>query len=236
MPKNRRNSRGKKSAQKSSSIDNQIQNYAKSAGILSETVRGDLTSKRQNFNIVQSPPRNFLTMPYWIKQSIFQRAGYSSSVSVVTENNFGFTINSLTQFSSLAALFDQYCIYSITLTLEWSDTNSATFAAPNARVVVFTALDYDNAANIGVSGIQGLSTFNESLVTPNNCLIRMVKPCAALAAYTGSFGGFTTARIWCNSSSGGILHYGIRMILDVTPIIVNLDATISIVAGWRNVQ
>jgi len=175
-------------------------------------------------------------MPFWIRQSTVQRAAFSSSVSIVSENNFAFTCNSLAQFSSLAAIFDQYCIYSITVTFNWSDSNSATFAAPNARIVLYSALDYDNAANIGVSGIQSLSTFNESIVTPNNSLTRMVKPCVAVATYTGSFGGFATERIWLNSSSGGVLHYGIRYIFDITPIIVNLDAVTTFVVGWRNTQ
>jgi len=210
-------------------VDVGLVNMAKSTGSNTEVISNDLTSRRQNFNLVQTPPKNFLSQIHWVRQSVVQPSTYSTSTTIVSENNFAFALNSITNVSSFTTVFDQYCIYAVTMTISYGNSNSS-----GQPITIYSAIDYDNTSNIGLSGISAFGDCNQCSVTPVTSLVRMVKPAVALAAYTGSFGGFSTSRLWLDCNSTTIQHYGIRTIAAITPVVLTFSIEFSLIIGFRN--
>jgi len=218
--------RGKKGP---NAVDSNMVNMARSTGSNTEVIRNDLTERRQNFNLIQTPPKNFLSQIHWVRQSVLQPSTYSTSTTIVSENNFAFALNSLANVSSFTTIFDQYCIYAVTMTVSYGNTNSS-----GQPITMYSAIDYDNTTNVGLSGISAFGTVNQCSITPVTSLVRMVKPCVATAAYTGSFGGFSTTRLWLDCNSTTVQHYGIRTIAAITPVVLTFSIEFSLIVGFRN--
>jgi hypothetical protein len=203
-------------------------------GSTTNLVASDLVSRPQNFNIVQSPPKNFFTQTYWTQLSVnFIQA---SSTSAIVENNISITINGFPGAAAYLATFDQYCIYSSTVNFAYLQENSAvTSSVQNVRV--HTALDYDNVANIGLNSLTSYSTYSVTELSPNTSVIRYVKPCVSDSLIAGSSpqAGSGIQRRWIDSAFNNITHYGVRCIFGITALsVVSIDEGISIVVGFRN--
>jgi len=181
-------------------------NSAKASGSNTTTVASDVLIRPQNWQLVQTPPRNFFNRITWI------RSAYSQIVTVLasgayTESNVAFQINNLANTSFLAT-FDQYCIYAVTVTVSMDGSTSST-----APVTCYTAIDYDNVANIGLQGIEAYSNLNQCTITPNNSLVRFIQPCIATNIYGSSgFGAYGTVRSWVDANSSNAQHYGFRAV------------------------
>jgi len=205
---------------------------AKASGSGSNVIIDDRLNRRQNFNLVQSPPKNFLTSIYWTRQTVTGFDLITTSVSVITENNYAFVLSSLDDYAALCGIFDQYCIYGVTITLTYGAGNSGTSVQ---TIPVCTAIDYDNVANLGsMALLTDFGTFNETILTPGVSLVRMVRPCVATAAYVSSFVGFTTERVWIDSASPGVSHYGFRTIIPATGAVAKVNAVFEYIVGFRN--
>jgi len=210
------------------SVDRIIINDIKATGsVNSTTVPSDLIDRRQNMNLVQTPPRQIGNQIYWIKELV--TSTFTTSTSTYSENNYAFALNQLTDYTSLAGVFDQYCIYSVAASFS-VDGNSPT----GVSTTLLTALDYDNISNIGPSGIIGYSNCSETLIGPSTSLVRFVKPCLALGSYTGTFTGYAVQRSWVNCSSSSVYHYGIRSISLQTNAAFNVRVVQEFVVGFRN--
>jgi hypothetical protein len=230
MPKGRK--KGKKSGKSGNSVDKSIINSAKATGSTTNIVASDLTLRKQNFNIVQSPPKNIGNQIFWCKLSFDTVINISSLV--VTEFNFLYIASSFNGFSGAAAFFDQYCIYMVINTL----TSNAT-AIQGIRIM--TAIDYDNVANIGISGIQAFSSYNESVLGSNgtDSLIRSLKPCIAPQVTSSSLpvpGG--VSRAWLDIAYPNVSHYGLRLVLPLQSFtqVGAVTNTVTAVFGFRNNQ
>jgi len=209
-----------------------MMSLAKASGSGSNVIVDDRLERRQNFNLVQSPPRNFLTSIYWTRQTVTGVNLITTSVSVLTENNYSFVLSSLDDYAALIGIFDQFCIYGVTITMTYGSANTGTSVQ---SITVCTAIDYDNVANLGsLVLLTDFGTFNQTVLTPGVSLVRMVKPCVATAAYTGSFGGFTTARMWLDSASPSVNHYGFRTMIPATGAVATVNATFEYIVGFRN--
>jgi len=231
MPPKSRRAKGKRAGAKSgNSVDRLMTGLARATGSTTTVIPADMNQRRQNFNLVQSPPKNFMTMIYWVRESVAAPISLASTTTVVSENNFSFTLNSLSNVSSLTTVFDQYCIYSVTVTFTYGSINTG-FLAP---LDLYTAIDYDNTTNIGLSGIQNFASYNESIIVPGTSLVRTVKPCVALAAYTGAFTGYTTGRVWIDCNSTTVNHYGLRTIIGIAGSALALSVSTSYIVGFRN--
>jgi hypothetical protein len=208
-------------------VDREIVNSIKATGSTTTTVATDLIDRRQNMNIVQTPPKQISNQIYWMKELVI--ATVSTSTSTYVEANVAFSLNQLNDYSNLTSVFDQYCIYSVAVSFS-VDGNSPT----GVSVSLLTALDYDNIANIGPVGIANYTNCSETLIGPSSSLVRYVKPCIALAAYTGSFGGFATQRCWLNCNSPSIQHYGMRAVYLQTNASFLVRTVYEFVLGFRN--
>jgi hypothetical protein len=209
-------------------------NSHKLTGSTTTIVRSDLVSKPQNFNIVQRPPKNFFTQTFWTQLSSADNIAVSST-SAVVEANVSPAANGFPGAAAFLAAFDQYCMYSCVMTVSYVQENSAVTSSVQ-NVVVSTALDYDNVANIGISVIKGFSTFSEALLAPNTSIVRFVKPAINTSQYAGS--GVQQSgvqRSWIDSAFNSINHYGFRLILGITPVsTVSVNVSFTAVFGFRN--
>jgi len=224
----RRGKKGNRGRKSVNPVDANLVQMARATGSNTNVVRDDLTERRQNFNLVQTPPKNFMSQIHWVRQSVLQPSAYSTSATLVNEVNFGFILNAIQNVSAYTTVFDQYCIYSATVTFTYGQS------AQQLPIQMFTAIDYDNVANTGLSGISAFSSCNESIIVPGSSLVRFVKPCVALSAYTGAFTGFTTGRTWIDCNSTTVVHYGIRSVAAPTTSIVTYSVDYSLVIGFRN--
>jgi len=213
-------------------VDRLIIDSAKATGSTSNVVASDLLLKRQNFNIVSQPPRSLGNQTFWAKLSIDLSQNISSSV--VSENNLLFVAGSFNGFSNAASFFDQYCIYSIVASFV---SNMTTGAA----VKIMTAIDYDNVANVGIAGIQGFSSFNESALGGNGAdsLIRFLRPCIAPQVTSSNLpvaGGIS--RAWLDIAYASVSHYGLRIVYPIAATTTSgaVGVTITAIFGFRNNQ
>jgi len=180
---------------------------AKATGSNTTTVAADTRTGPQNWQLVQTPPRNFINRISWIKST------YSEIVTVLasgayTEKNVAFQINNLPNYTYFTSAFDQYCIYAVTVTVSLDGSTSS-----SAPVSLYTAIDYDNVSAIGLAGIEAYSNLNQCTITPQNSLVRFILPCIATNLYGSSgFGSYGTTRSWVNANSASVQHYGFRAV------------------------
>jgi hypothetical protein len=231
----KRGARGQARQNKSSSaVDSLIMSSAKATGSTTNIVSSDLRLKRQNFNIVQAPPRSLGDQTFWARLSLADLP-FNVSSTGITENNLAFNASSFNGFSNAASFFDQYCIYAVTVT--YSSTLSG-----SGPIHIYTAIDYDSIANVGIAGIEAFTSFNETILGGNgqDSLVRFLKPCIAPQVTSSSnlpvAGG--VGRSWLDAAYPSVNHYGIRMILNQYPSSVTgaVNGTVSAVFGFRNNQ
>jgi len=207
--------------------DSLIVNSIRPTGSNTSTVASDLIDRRQNMNIIQVPPRQVGNQIYWLKELV--TSTLNTSTTTYIENNVSFTLSGLNNYSGLVSVFDQYCIYSVAISI------SVDGSAPvGVSASVLTALDYDNTSAIGPTGIASFNNCSETLIGPSTSLVRYVKPCIALAAYTGTFTGYATQRCWLNSNSPSINHYGFRLVVLPTNATFSLRIVYEYTCGFRN--
>jgi len=170
----------------------------------------DYQFKVPSFSITQSPPRNLRNQIYWFQKTTTFLSSKSISYTSDTEYNTSFTVSNLipTEVSALLSLFDQYCIH--TIVIHVSVVNSLlNFSGTAGRLT--TAIDYDNVANLGSeAAVQEFSTAQTVEVSQGTCVERVLKPCVDLALYQLSGTGYGPTRVWLDSASNAVPHYGFR--------------------------
>jgi hypothetical protein len=148
-----------------------------------------------------------------------------------------FQFADLTTLVGLAPFFDQYCIYSVTVNVtpdyEGAGSTLYTFGS------VATAIDYDNTTSLG-GGFNALLGYSSAVVAELNTgqsIQRYIKPCVAPALYNASaaFSGYGVSRMWIDSASTSVPHYGFRAIF-VSNSVSGLSITydVNYVIGLRN--
>jgi len=189
----------------------------------------DLIFRRQNFNIVQTPPRKLSNQIYWSQFKYDQQ--FSVSSTGITENNLYFTASLFSTVTNFLAAFDQYCIHSVVVT--FSSNNQLT-----SPIRLWTAIDYDSTTNFGsILGIQGLSTCAFHSIAAETSGERLLYPCTAPQVTSAALpvpGGI--ARAWVDSAYPSVNHYGLRTISQATISTVSsgLEVTYTAILGFRN--
>jgi hypothetical protein len=196
--------------------------------------REDLGRRPTRWLLVETPPKVIGNQIHWIKAtSQFQRQTISTTVQ--TEANYAFAFTDLPNVSGLAAFFDQYCIYAVSISLTPNyiegGSNSVGFGS------MCTALDYDNVNNLGsITAVAAFGTSQMVELSMGQTVQRFLKPAVAPALYGGSaFTSFGVARTWIDSASPSVPHYGFRSIFannQVAGLVINYDVTYII--GLRN--
>jgi len=224
---------GRKSGSSSgSATDRLIVASAKATGSTTNIVKSDLVLRRQNFNLVQRPPKQLSNQTFWCKMSSDDLLSLSSTST--TEANVIFAGNSFSAFAAAASFFDQYCIYSVTVTL-----SSLLVESSYPAVQCYTAIDYDSVANIGKAALEGYSSFNYTSLGSGgqDSLIRFIKPCIANQVTSSNVpvpGG--VSRQWIDIAYPAVQHYGFRCILDTfgSSVTNAVHRVFTAVLGFRN--
>lgn len=169
------------------------------------SVASDIMYKRQNMNIVQSPPKQIGNQIYWLKTS-FQTT-VAVNASTIVEQNYSFLLSSFPGSGSLATAFDQFCIYAVCVTAMYqANANSVT----DAICPFYSAIDYDNVNSI--TNLTSLQQFGSYSVTQLSASLppaeRFIKPCVTPDVFSSGFGA---ARMWIDmASNASVQHYGFR--------------------------
>jgi hypothetical protein len=174
----------------------------------------DLSRTRLSWSLTQSPPKNFLTQPHWI-QSTFETAVAVSAAGSVVESNQGFSLTQFPDAASIAALFDQYCIYAVSSRATVDP--SASSAVPGVDYgEIYSALDFDSSSALStVVAIQRFGSCIQSQLVLGKSYERFVKPCVAVitgASNSTSNTGLGMQRLWLNSVSNSVPHFGVRFL------------------------
>jgi hypothetical protein len=173
-----------------------------------------------NVNIVQAAEvKPFITSTTTIDVSVGQ----------------AFRLDQVNQYVNLAAVFDQYRIRMVEVTLipRISEGN----LGGTGSGLLHTVIDYDDAATVTTAA--ALDYANLVTVPGYQMIRRTFRPAIAGAAYTsgGVFTGYTNAMDqWLDCSSPTIEHYGLKTVWTVTNTVQYYDASIRFWLEFRNLH
>lgn len=234
MPSKNKNRR---TSQRKGKKQNYLRSLASSlhAGVPADRItnNADFNSRPKSWVLTQTPPKSLRNLIYWFQKTVTFVNGQSISTSVPGEYNYAFTIATVTpEYTYLLNVFDQYAIHSVIIHLVI--TNQASSTGIMGRVT--TALDYDNVANLGSeSSVQEYSTAQTVEVRSGLNIERALMPCVDPQVYQVSGTGYGAARMWLDSASTNIPHYGYRSYwsnnLDTN---LSFDLIVTSIIGFRN--
>jgi len=234
MPRKPRGQRGgSKSKHQVPAIDRELVNSTRSGGRDSVNFPSeDYLRSYPSMTLSQTPPKNIRGQIHWVQAEAVKVNTLASSGN--TEFNIQFALSDLASVVGLTGYFDQYCIYSIVVTLSFNDVGvSATTETGRG----YTAIDYDNTTNLGSeSAIQAFGTA-VAFVPGRSVQQRLIKPCVAPALYNAGavFTGYGVARAWLDCTSTGIIHYGYRSFFSGNGVSgINANYIITYIIGFRN--
>jgi len=208
--------------------------YTTSANLVG-VPRGDVSATQITAALTQIPPRQIRNQIYWVEQTCTINTGISVSNSIDTEGGFGFTLSQLGDYAALTSCFDQYCIYSVLVTIQVNAAGLTNTAARYGRLT--TALDFDNVLSLGSEAANmQFSTARTTNLVSDMAVQRYIKPCVAPALYGGStFSSYGIARSWLDSASTNTQHYGLRVYFSGnTASNVTYDVIGTFVCGFRS--
>jgi hypothetical protein len=161
----------------------------------------------------------------------------TSSASIDSFYALAITATShITQFSSWAAVFDQYKINEVEV---WFVPAPTTNTITNCGLSsMYTVIDYDDA--LTPSATTQLLQYENLMVSPViNGHYRKWRPHIAVAAYSGAFTSFKNeASDWIDVASNSVQHYGIKAGISAaanSATTVNLNLFLRIWVQFRNV-
>jgi len=231
-----RSSRSRKNRAPNQSTDRAIAQSSTVVGrAMVEVPSADFGRRMPSWLLSQTPPRSLRNQLFWIQGKV--QSTHTISNSVPTEVNLSFQFADLTTLVGLAPFFDQYCIYCVTVNVspdfEGAGSTLYTFGS------VCTAIDYDNTSTLsgGFNALLGFSSAVVCELASGQSLQRYLKPCVAPALYNASaaFSGYGVSRMWIDSATTSVPHYGFRAIY-VSNTVSGLSVTydINYVIGLRN--
>jgi len=170
--------------------------------------------------------------PYVVVQESELTSIFSTSTSIPVFYATYFTANQIDQFSSLAAVFDQYRIEEIEL---WMVGNNVV-SAENSNGLLCTVVDYDDAVALGTFAL--MQDYSNAVTSPMGVQhYRRFVPHAAVAMYSGSFTSYGNVEApWIDCSSGSVQHYGFKAAAQTTSIICGFNLIIRFRIAFRNVR
>lgn len=132
-----------------------------------------------------------------------------------------FTLADLPQASSFTTLFDQYKINKITIKFipmtmvngfERSDVASVTNPG-----MMGTVIDFDDANTLSnINAYEEYQNFRYQSAVSMKTHSRTFRPHIAMAAYQGTFAGFTNVPSkWIDCANATVQHYGVKFYMDV---------------------
>jgi len=174
------------------------------------------------YNFVQS------TAPGTIFTSAVVPTFYSTNFTATTHIN---------QFSSFAAVFDQYKITELEVWLTPSGPGTAPGYVQATTMKLYTVIDYDDSANLASTNA-ALQYQNVQIGRLDDGHYRRWRPHCAVAGYGGAFSSYLNIPApWIDVASTAVQHYGLKIALDATTAAndVRIDMLIRVHVSFRNV-
>jgi len=198
----------------------------------------DLGRKPMSMQLVQRPPKRVQDQIYWVSKTNNVNLVLSTS-GAVAETAFGFVLNSMSEVSSYAALFDQYCIYAAHTSARLEISNVP--ASPETSFGrIYSAIDFDSDGSAGSeTAIQEFSTCQGSELIYGKSYERFVRPTVAVVTggsnSTGAT-GVTMTRSWVNTAFPSVKHFGIRYLTvgNNTATAQQVSIIYNMLIGFRN--
>lgn len=129
----------------------------------------------------------------------------------VTATGFGmyFTLAGINQVATFQALYDQYRIVKIDVTIRPMFESNSLTQVGNIIPLLYSAVDEDDASN--PSGIAVMSEYSRVRITKGTAK-HTFTPHVAFATYSGAFTSYgTKSNQWIDCASSGVEHYGLKM-------------------------
>lgn len=136
-----------------------------------------------------------------------------------TAGAFKFTASQIPQWSSLAAIYDQFQIIKVSVMFLPQGQNSDNAYPDLYKIPTFyTVIDYNDAIvpSASTAGIDELLQYDTfKLVQANRRLVRTFTPCIAVQLYQGGVvpGYQAKRRQWVNVDNGTAEHYGLKYVM-----------------------
>lgn len=155
------------------------------------------------------PPRNLNNQIHFVRFT--SSLLVNSSATAITETNILFTAAAFMQVGWLA-LFDQYCLDSVVVSVANQGAPSAAVTLPE----LVTNVDFDSISVIGnIATLRGYSNSNSCNLETGKALTRIINP--ANAPSVGGLNSSGVSKMWVDSAFQSVPFYGFRSIMSATP-------------------
>jgi hypothetical protein len=175
------------------------------------------------------PPGSFNEQPHNFVDSLQNLAFFTTSTVSNTFAGTFFALSSMNDASEYAAVFDQYRIMAVEITIMPS---TQTVAGLTGHLL--SAIDYDDVASI----TPALNAQKSTVVISNlqDTVVRSFTPKIALAAYSGAFTAYSVgpAHSWINTASPTVQHYGHKLTANPTTTAITYDLYTRVWFQFRN--
>jgi len=139
----------------------------------------------------------------------------TSSTTVAVGSAYTFTLTNLPGYTEFTALFDQYRLLKVMMQFIPATNVLTASATPLAHPVAVTAIDYDDGNTPTTT--DELREFETcKIVQPFKVHYVNVIPRIAAAVYSGAFTSFSNTKMWIDSASPTVQHYGVKFIADAS--------------------
>lgn len=139
-------------------------------------------------------------------------AAITASNSAAVTSQLVFVLSNLDIYSAVSAVWDQYRIDCIRLTIV-PDQNAIPLETNSSvsLVQMYVVIDYDDGNALATANA-AKKYDNCAIVEPAESLCRQFQPRAALAAYSGAFSSFgNVGGLWIDMASPSVQHYGVKI-------------------------
>lgn len=178
-------------------------------------------------------PRNFR----------YVQKDYTSDIVPITGSNvaavagaYYFVATNLSNWTSFAAIYDQYRVTGIEFTLRprFESISLSTTSNTPMRLVI----DYDDATVL--SSLAAAEEYSNCMtVEAYQSAKRVFCPAVAIAAYSGAFTSYANRqRQWIDVVSSSVQHYGLKWYIPISPTtsVPVWDVMISVCIEFKNVR
>jgi hypothetical protein len=175
------------------------------------------------------PPGSFNEQPHNFVDSLQNLAFFTTSTVSNTFAGTFFALSSMNDASEYAAVFDQYRIMAVEITI-----------MPTTQLIagltghLLSAIDYDDVATI----TPALNAQKSTVIISNlqDTIVRSFTPHVAIAAYSGAFTAYAVgpAHQWINTASSTVQHYGHKLTANPTTTAITYDLYTRVWFQFRN--
>jgi len=152
---------------------------------------------------------------------------------VEVDKAYQFLLSDLDGASNLVAVFDQYRFLQVTVTFQ--PRISENISGGSGIGTLTTAIDYDDANNLGVAALRQYETV--AVVPAYKAVSRTLTPHCAIAVYNGAFSAFANRSMqWIDCAYQSVQHYSVKASLTNSSLVsaTMYDVTARYVLQFRN--